>query len=136
MALLTDKETEKELSDRLSEFSQFGMVFNYMLDIDKIDIDDLEKMFFDTDQEKVTFIYSKLIKKIKSNYMESSYTIYSHEYPNSSNLNNNDYCDYLNKCCINRIISRVEKKIKRVDKTFINTYNYLLEKENKGFIRK
>ncbi len=136
MALLTDKETEKELSDRLSEFSQFGMVFNYMLDIDKIDIDDLEKMFFDTDQEKVTFIYSKLIKRIKSNYMESSYTIYSHEYPNSSNLNNNDYCDYLNKCCINRIISRVEKKTKRVDKTFINTYNYLLEKENKGFIRK
>ena len=46
MALLTDKTTEKDLDERLKEFLQFGMVFEYMLDLDKIDINDLEKCFF------------------------------------------------------------------------------------------
>ena len=42
MALLTDKTTEKDLDERLKEFLQCGMVFEYMLDLDKIDINDLE----------------------------------------------------------------------------------------------
>ena len=74
MALLTDKETEKDLSERLEEFTQFGMVLKYMLDIESIDISDLETIFFDTDREKATLIYSKMLQGIKNDYIDNRKT--------------------------------------------------------------
>ena len=96
MALLTDKQTEKDLCERLDEFLQFGMVFNYMLEIDKIDVSDLEGMFFASDQEKATIIYSTLLKKIDSSDIENSYSLYSNQYPNEGNLDSEGYNFYLN----------------------------------------
>lgn len=136
MALLTDKETEKDLKERLEEFTQFGMVLKYMLDIDCIQLSDLEKIFFDTSREKATLIYSKLLKQMKTNYVEQSYTICSHEFPNEYNLDNDKYPEYLNKCCINDIILRI-KQSSRVDKTYYNTYNFLLNNDSSnGYARK
>lgn len=45
MALLTDKITEKDLENRLTEFGQFGIILNYMLDSGNVSVDDLEKYF-------------------------------------------------------------------------------------------
>ena len=104
MALLTDKQTEKDLSERLEEFSQFGMIFNYMLDIEAISISDLDKMFFSPDRDKASIIYTKLLKQMQPSYLESAYAIYSHEFPNDRAYDDGNYNGYLNKCCINDII--------------------------------
>ena len=84
MALLTDKTTEKDLDERLKEFLQFGMVFEYMLDLDKIDITDLEKMFFSSEREKATLIYSRILHDIKNEYMVLAFDEYSTIYPKAS----------------------------------------------------
>ena len=129
MALLTDKETEKDLKERLEEFTQFGMVLKYMLDIDCIELFDLEKIFFDASREKASLIYSKLLKEMKANYIEQAYTICSHEFPNQCDLEESKYLEYLNRSCINDIILRI-KESSRVDKTYYNTYNFLLNNDN------
>ncbi len=128
MALLTDKNTEKDLSERLSEFIQFGMIFNYMLDIGKINISDLDKLFFSTDRDKSILIYSNILKKIEPSYIDKAYTIYSHEYPNTYNYENDTYDQYINSCCINSLISKIASSDSiKIDKTYYNTYNFLLE---------
>jgi len=134
MALLTDKQTEKDLCERLDEFLQFGMVFNYMLEIDKIDVSDLEGMFFDSDQEKATIIYSTLLKKIDSSDIENSYSLYSNQYPNEGNLDSEGYNFYLNSNCVRQIIDAITTQKRPLDRTYINTYNYLLNDE--GYARK
>ena len=138
MALLTDKQRKKDLSERLQEFSQFGMIFNYMLDIEKVDIDDLEKMFFSSDRDKASLMYTKILKGMKGEYFDKAYTLYSHEYPNDMNYGSDDYSLYLNKCCINNIISRIVENEKNgvMDKTYLNTYTYLLNSGEVSFIRK
>ena len=129
MALLTDKETKKNLSERLEEFLQFGMVFNYMLETEKIELKDLEKMFLDTDQEKATFAYTYLLGKVAPNDIESSYALYSYKYPNDRGLDTDKYNSYLNSSCIRNILNEIANKEKRLNETYINTYNYLLEDE-------
>ncbi|MDD6879013.1 MAG: hypothetical protein PUD59_02140 [bacterium] len=124
MALLTDKETEKDLNERLDEFLQFGMIFNYMIDIEIIDEEDIKKMLFSSDREQATIIYSKILKKMKENYSEKAYLIYSREYPNLKELDIELYKNYLNICCMKKIISKIQDK--KIDKTYLNTYNYLL----------
>ena len=138
MALLTDEQKRKDLSERLEEFSQFGMIFNYMLDIEKVSIDDLEKMFFSSDRDKASIMYTKLLKSMNSEYFDKAYTIYSEEYPNENNYRSDIYCSYLNKCCINNIISRIvdSKKNSGMDKTYVNTYAYLLDKAEVNYARK
>lgn len=128
MALLTDKNTEKDLSERLNEFIQFGMIFNYMLDIGKINVYDLDKLFFSTDRDKSSLIYSNILKKMESSYIDKAYAIYSHEYPNVFNYEMDTYNLYINKCCINSIISKIANSNKtNIDKTYYNTYNFLLQ---------
>lgn len=133
MALLTDKETEKDLSERLEEFTQFGMVLKYMLDIESIDISDLETIFFDTDREKATLIYSKMLQGIKNDYIEKAFSIYSMVYKNNDEMPSEEYSYYLNKCCINDIICDINKS-RKIDRTYFNTYDYLLN--NRKFQRK
>ena len=131
MALLTDKETEKDLKERLEEFTQLGTVLKYMLDTNCIELGDLEKIFFDTSREKASLIYSQLLKKIRSNYIEQAYKIYSHEFPNEDSFDDDLYSEYLNRCCINDIILRI-KESSRVDKTYYNTYDFLLKSDSSG----
>ena len=138
MALLADEQRKKDLSERLEEFSQFGMIFNYMLDIEKVSIDDLDKMFFSSDRDKASIMYTKILKSMKGEYLEKAYTIYSHEYPNELNYESEIYNSYLNKCCINNIISRIadNKKNSGMDRTYLNTYTYLLDKAEVNYARK
>ena len=131
MALLTDKTTEKDLDERLKEFLQFGMVFEYMLDLDKIDINDLEKMFFSSEREKATLIYSRILHDIKSEYMVLAFDEYSTIYPKASNISEEEYLNYLNKCSINSIINKINDSLK-IDKTYYNTYDYLLNNLSKS----
>ena len=131
MALLTDKETEKDLKERLEEFTQLGTVLKYMLDTNCIELCDLEKIFFDTSREKASLIYSQLLKKIRSNYIEQAYKIYSREFPNEDNLDDDLYLEYLNRSCINDIILAI-KESSRVDKTYYNTYDFLLNSGSSG----
>ena len=71
MALLTDKKTEKDLSERLSEFVQFGTVLNYMLDNGKVELSDLEKKLREFQKpEKVTSKKKK--EKIKEEKVEQT----------------------------------------------------------------
>ena len=130
MALLVDEETKKELKDRIDEFLKFGMVLNYMYDIDKISEDDLEKMFFSTDLEMSTIIYFKIIKKIDETYENIAYKIYSEEVEKNDDLDKDNELTYLNKYCLKKIISKLNN-IKNLDKTYVNTYNYLLSNTGK-----
>lgn len=125
MALLTDKTTEQDLENRLTEFGQFGVILNYMLDLGKINIDSLEKIFFDTDLDRAIFEYQKVLTKVKENYIEESYNKYSREFPNN-NMNMKNYNKYLNYSCVNRIIGLVSTEL-RIDPTYVNTYQHLLE---------
>lgn len=126
MALLTDKTTEQDLENRLTEFGQFGVILNYMLDLGKINIDSLEKIFFDTDLDRAIFEYQKVLTKVKENYIEESYNKYSMEFPNNNDMNMKNYNKYLNYSCVNRIIGLVSKE-SRIDPTYVNTYQYLLK---------
>ena len=135
MALLTDKKTEKDLSERLSEFVQFGTVLNYMLDNEKVELSDLEKMFFDSDRDKATLVYSSLLRGIKPEYFEESYRIYSGIFPNDDGYDSSEYARYLNKKCISSIITKMTER-DRLDRTYINTYDFLLENSDVHFARK
>ena len=125
MALLTDKETKQDLSERLEEFGQFGMVFNYMLDENDIDLLDLERIFFDSDRDKVMLVYTKLLSKMKPEYLNVSFSRYSTLFPNNDGLDDMQYNNYLNKCCLTEMISRMSSEDK-LDKTYLNTYSFLL----------
>ena len=125
MALLTDKETKQDLSERLVEFGQFGMVFNYMLDENDIDLADLERIFFESDRDKAMLIYSNLLRKMSPEYLDASYSKFSTLFPNQDGLDDIEYNNYLNKCCLTEIISRFSDT-DNLDKTYLNTYCFLL----------
>ena len=129
MALLAVEE-KQDLSERLAEFSEFGMIFRYMLDKKEIELKDLETMIFDTDREKSTLIYYTLLKKVKPSHMEESFDLYSGYFPNKDELGDSEYAKYLNKKCINEIICKINEDNKRIDKTYFNTYSFLLKEEN------
>lgn len=125
MALLTDKETKKDLSERLIEFGQFGMVFNYMLDEKNIELADLEKIFFDNNRDRATLMYTKLLSRMRPEYLDISYSKYSTLFPNQDCLNKTEYSEYLNRRCLCEIISKLSNE-GNIDKTYLNTYSYLL----------
>ena len=128
MALLTDKITEKDLENRLTEFGQFGIILNYMLDLGNVSVDDLEKIFFDTDIDRAIFTYQNVLTKVGESDVVNSFNKYKVKYPNNG-MDREIYNKYLNDSCIKDIIGVITKK-KRVDQTYVNTYLYLLnEKE-------
>ena len=98
-----------------------------------LDISDLETIFFDTDREKATLIYSKMLQGIKNDYIEKAFSIYSMIYKNNDEMPSEEYSYYLNKCCINDIICDINKS-RKIDRTYFNTYDYLLN--NRKFQRK
>ena len=122
MALLTDKATEKDLENRLTEFGQFGIILNYMLDLGNVSVDDLEKIFFDTDIDRAIFTYQNVLTNV-----ENSFNKYKVKYPNNG-MDRELYNKYLNDSCIKDIIGTITKE-KRVDQTYVNTYLYLLDEK-------
>ena len=125
MALLTDKITEKDLENRLTEFGQFGIILNYMLDSGNVSVDDLEKIFFDTDIDRAIFTYQNVLTKVGESDVVNSFNKYKSKYPNNG-MDRELYNKYLNDSCIKDIIGVITKK-KRVDQTYVNTYLYLLD---------
>ena len=129
MALLAVDKIQ-DLTERLKEFSEFGMIFNYMLEKSEIDLKDLETIFFDSDSEKVNLKYFTLVKGVKQSYFEEAFYLYSEYFPNVKSLNDGEYAKDLNKRCINEIISKINQNNKRIDKTYLNTYSFLLNEDN------
>ncbi len=127
MALLTDKITEKDLENRLTEFGQFGIILNYMLDLGNVSVDDLEKIFFDTDIDRAIFTYQNVLTKVGESDVVNSFNKYKVKYPNNG-MDREIYNKYLNDSCIKDIIGVITKK-KRVDQTYVNTYLYLLDEK-------
>ena len=125
MALLTDKITEKDLENRLTEFGQFGIILNYMFDSGNVSVDDLEKIFFDTDIDRAIFTYQNVLTKVGESDVVNSFNKYKAKYPNNG-MDRELYNKYLNDSCIKDIIGVITKK-KRVDQTYVNTYLYLLD---------
>ena len=126
MALITDKKTSKKLENRLTEFSKFGMTLYYLLEEGRVNIKDLEKIFFSSDDDKSSLVYSRLIKNVNPVDLKVSFNKYRADY-SSFDEDENDLKDTLNilytKKIINEIVSATTKQI---DKTYVNTYDYLL----------
>ena len=119
MALLTDKATSKKLKNRLDEFTEYSVPLYYLYENKRVSVNDLEDIFFSKDDEKSTFIYGKIIRSIKSADLKKSYEIYSE-------TNSNDDKKELNLIYVTKIIDLIISNNKNIDKTYINTYNYLL----------
>lgn len=134
MALLTDKITEKDLENRLTEFGQFGIILNYMLDLGNVSVDDLEKIFFDTDIDRAIFTYQNVLTKVGESDVVNSFNKYKVKYPNNG-MDREIYNKYLNDSCIKDIIGVITKK-KRVDQTYVNTYLYLLDEKEYNVLKK
>ena len=119
MALLTDKYTTETLENRLNEFSEYGMTLYYLFEEGRTNIDDLSNLFFSKDEEKTIFTYGKIMKRMKPIDLEESFNKYKENYPNNSKKN-------LNIIFNKKIIDLVLEQNNTIDKTYINTYNYLL----------
>ena len=123
MALLTDKYTTETLENRLNEFSEYGMTLYYLFEEGRTNINDLSNLFFSKDDDMTIFTYGKIMKHMKPNDLEESFKKYSGNYPNN---NKKDLNIIFTKKLIDLVIDNQEDKI---DKTYINTYNYLLSNQ-------
>ena len=123
MALLTDKYTTETLENRLNEFSEYGLTLYYLFEEGRTNINDLSNLFFSKDDDMTIFTYGKIMKHIKPNDLEESFKKYSESYPNN---NKKDLNIIFTKKLIDLVLENQEDKI---DKTYINTYNYLLSNQ-------
>ena len=131
MALIADKVTSKKLENRLDEFSKFGMTLYYLLEEGRINIGDLENLFFSHDDEKSSFIYSKLIRHVNPKDIKMSFDKYTIENPNNDYLTKDKYQNNLNILYTKKLINTILNDSKdNIDKVYINTYDYLLKNGN------
>lgn len=127
MPLLTDKKTTKKLENRLLEFIEYGMTIYYLYEEKRTNIKDLEDIFFSKDDEKSSFLYSKIMKHIKPNDLKKALERYSINNKKEDNQEELKYKKELNIVYTEKIINiLVDNKNEIIDKTYINTYNYLL----------
>ena len=124
MALMTDKYIKKKLEDRLKEVSEYGMTIYYLLEDERTSINDLERIFFSNDDEKASFIYSKIIRRMKPQDIVESFKKYSEGriIEDESNDKKNLNIEYTKKL----LDLTIAKSHDVIDKTYINTYNYLI----------
>ena len=124
MALMTDKYIKKKLEDRLKEVSEYGMTIYYLLEDERTSINDLESIFFSNDDEKASFIYSKIIRRMKPQDIVESFKKYSEGriIEDESNDKKNLNIEYTKKL----LDLTITKSHDVIDKTYINTYNYLI----------
>lgn len=127
--LITDKKTTMKLTERLDEFSKFGMTIHYLLEEGRIDINEVEDIFFSKDDEKSTFRYMNIIKRVKPNDIMDAFLRYQDNYPKGDSTEE-EHANHLNIIFTGKIINDIaDKGDTCVDKTYINTYNYLLDQE-------
>ena len=127
MPLLTDKKTTKKLENRLLEFIEYGMTIYYLYEEKRTNIKDLEDIFFSKDDEKSSFLYSKIMKHIKPSDLKKALERYSINNKKEDNQEELKYKKELNIVYTEKIINiLVDNKNEIIDKTYINTYNYLL----------
>lgn len=132
MPLLTDKKTSKMLENRLNEFTEYGMTLYYLLEDGRVNIKDLENFFFSQDDEKSSVVYSKIIKKTKPNDLNKSFEKYSNIYPELNDLDEKSHKKDLNMIYTKKLIDLVISKSQdKIDKTYVNTYEHLLQIKNK-----
>ena len=128
MSLITDSKTKEKLNDRLNEFSNFGMVLYYLLEQEKLDIKTISEIFFSKDEDKAVLMYLKLMREIKQKDIEKAYIKYSEINPNTTGEDEDTYKGYLNILYTSKIIDRLSNLNNyNIDKTYVNTYNYLIE---------
>ena len=131
MEKLIDNDTKKKLEDRLEEYSKYGTSLCYLLEEKRVKLKDFENVFFSKDDEKSCFVYGMILKQITNNDLNESYKRYSNLYPNKNNEENDTYIDSLNKVCTKNIIDEVSYyKGNKIDRLYVNTYNYLLANYN------
>ncbi len=127
--LITDKKTVMKLNERLTEFSKFGMTFHYLLEEGRISIKEIEDIFFSKDDEKSTFRYMNMMRRIMPSDLDAAFLRYQDDYPRG-NLSEREHQDHLNLIFTGKIINEIASKHDcSIDKTYINTYNYLLDQE-------
>ncbi len=132
MALMADKKTSKMLENRFNEFTEYGMTLYYLLEEGRLNIKDLESIFFSTDDEKSTFIYGKILKHTKPNDFKESYNRYSSEYEKNEKDDEVTIKKNLNLLYTKKIIDVIVSQEKnKIDKTYLNTYKYLLSNKAK-----
>ncbi len=124
--LITDKQTTMKLNDRLTEFSKFGMTFHYLLEEGKITLKEIEDIFFSKDDEKSTFMYINTMRKIMPEDVDEAYLKYQDDYP-LADSSIDEQKEKLNLLYTSKIINEIASiGDASIDKTYINTYNYLL----------
>lgn len=129
MALIADKKTSKNLENRIDEFSKFGMTFYYLFEEGRISMLELENLFFSKDNDKSSFAYMNILRRIKQSDIDSSLSKYKSICPNEKLLDETVYEANLNILYIKKLINTVLSASKdRLDKVYINTYNYLLSR--------
>ena len=123
MALMTNKTTSKKLENRLEEVSKYAMTLYYLFEEGRTSIKDLESILFSEDDEKSSFTYGKVLKHIKTSDLQKSYEKYVSEGMSAESD--------LNLLYTKKIIeSVIDKSTDQIDKTYINTYDYLLANLN------
>ena len=129
MALIADKKTSTNLENRIDEFSKFGMTFYYLFEEGRISMLELENLFFSKDDDKSSFAYMNILRRIKQSDIDSSLSKYKSICPNEKLLDETVYEANLNILYIKKLINTVLSTSKdRLDKVYINTYNYLLSR--------
>jgi len=128
VALLTDKKTSKMLENRLNEFSEYATTLYYLHEEGRLNIKDLESIFFSKDEEKSSFVYGKILKHTKPDDLTNSFNRYSTDYPELKSLDEQTLKRDLNLIYTRKIIDLViSKSNEKIDKTYVNTYEHLLQ---------
>ncbi len=127
MGLMTDKKTSKMLENRFNEFTEYGVTLYYLLEEGRLNIKDLESIFFSKDDEKSSFIYGKILKHTKPNDFKDSYNKYRVSDEEKKIDDEIIYKKKLNMVYTKKIIDLIVNKEKnKIDMTYVNTYNHLL----------
>lgn len=118
-----------KLNERLDEFSKFGMTFHYLLEQGKIAINEVEEIFFSKDDEKSTFRYMNIMKRVEPSDVMDAFLKYQDNYPKGE-LSEAEHANHLNMIFTSKIINEIVGKSETcIDKDYVNTYNYLIEQE-------
>lgn len=119
MALMTNKTTSKKLENRIVEVSEYAMTLYYLFEEGRASLKDLESIFFSKDDEKSSFTYGKILKHMNPSDLKMSLEKYGQSDTNDIKK--------LNLLYTKKIIDLVlDNATDQIDKTYINTYNYLL----------
>ena len=108
------------------------MTFHYLLEENRLSINEVEDIFFSKDDEKSAFRYMNMMKHIMPTDVENAFLRYQDDYP-KGDMSDMEHMNRLNFIFTSKIINEIAGKCDTcVDKTYINTYNYLLDNESEN----